>query len=137
MGSPQPIASTGKFINDKLFNKEIETANFLFFPTIQLTNFYRQIDRNLGSLFDSVRYRKPLISPSHQPIPQEISENIITYKNDHDLVDIIKSLIDDQKKVHFYAIKAINNSEKFSIDQLTYYDQVLALINRKNKGNYL
>jgi hypothetical protein len=131
LGFPQPIARTGKFINDKLFKKEIQSANFLLFPPIQLTNFYRQIDRNLGSLFDSVRYRKPLISPSHQPIPREIQENIIAYKNDDDLVDILKSLIDDKKKVHFYAKKAINNSEKFSIDLLSYYDEVLALINKK------
>jgi hypothetical protein len=132
LGFPQPIARTGKFIDGKLFKKEIESANFLFFPAIRLSNSYRQIDRNLGSLFDSVRYGKPLISPSHQPIPQEIRENIIAYKNDDDLMEILKLLIDDQKKALFYAKKAYNNSKKFSIDQLTYYDEVLAAINKKN-----
>lgn len=131
LGFPQPIARSGKFINNEFFEKEIESSNFLFFSTIQLTNYYRRIDRNLGSLFDSIRYGKPLISPSHQPIPPEIQENIISYKNDDDLVNKLKSYVNDPKKVFFEAEKAFNNSKKFSIDRLTYFNEVLALINKK------
>lgn len=136
LGFPQPIARSGKFISNEIFEKEIESANFLFFSTIQLTNYHRQIDRNLGSLFDSIRYAKPLISPLHQPIPSEIQENIITYKDDDDLVDILKSYVNEPKKVLIDSEKAFNNSKKFSIDKLTYFNEVLALINKKKSENF-
>ena len=82
-------------------------------------------------MFDSIRYGKPLISPSHQPIPPEIQENIISYKNDDDLVNKLKSYVNDPKKFFLRQKKALNNSKKFSIDRLTYFDEVLALINKK------
>jgi hypothetical protein len=132
LGFPQPIARSGKFIKNKVFEKEIQTANFLFAPFIHLENYYRQIDRNSGSLFDAIRYGKKLIVPSHQPIPPEIKDNIITYKNDDDLVDILKLYVNDPKKVFHDTEKAVNNSKKFSIDQLTYFNEVLALISKKS-----
>ena len=132
LGFPQPIARSAKFINNKVFEKEIEKAIFLFGPLIQLATYYRQIDRNLGSLFDAIRYGKPLILPSHQPIPPEIKDNIITYKSDDDLVDILKLYVNDPKKVFHDTEKAVNNSKKFSIDQLTYFNEVLALISKKS-----
>jgi hypothetical protein len=129
LGFPQPIARSGEFIKNKVFKKEIETANFLFAPFIHPVT----IDRNSssGSLFDSISYGKPLILPSHQPIPPEIKDNIITYKNDDDLVDILKLYVNDPKKVFHDTEKAVNNSKKFSIDQLTYFNEVLALISKK------
>ena len=132
LGFPQQIARSGKFIKNKVFEKEIQTANFLFAPFIHLENYHRQIDRNLGSLFDAIRYGKPLILPSHQPIPPEIKDNIITYKSDDDLVDILKLYVNDPKKVFHDTEKAVNNSKKFSIDQLTYFNEVLALISKKS-----
>jgi hypothetical protein len=130
LGFPQPIARSGEFIKNKVFKKEIETANFLFAPFIHPVT----IDRNSssGSLFDSISYGKPLILPSHQPIPPEIKDNIITYKNDDDLVDILKLYVNDPKKVFHDTEKAVNNSKKFSIDQLTYFNEVLALISKKS-----
>ena len=47
-------------------------------------------------------------------------------------MDILKLYVNDPKKVFHDTEKAVNNSKKFSIDQLTYFNEVLALISKKS-----
>jgi hypothetical protein len=46
-------------------------------------------------------------------------------------VDKLKLYVNDQKKVFHDTEKAVNNSKKFGIDQLIYFNEVLALISKK------
>ena len=112
-GYIQNFLNNDNFIPTDKFNEEIESCDILFAPIKKLKNRQRAIDRNLGALFDAIRYGKPLILPSHQPIPDEIKGSAIIYEDTESLNELLNKLSD---KEYLYEIKnkAIENSKSFN-----------------------
>ncbi len=112
-GYAQNFLNSDHFIPTDKFNEEIENCDILFAPIKKLKNSQRAIDRNLGALFDAIRYGKPLILPSHQPIPDEIKGSAIIYDDTESLNELLNKL-SDKEYLEGIKNKAIENSKSFN-----------------------
>lgn len=124
LGFPQFVKKINEFISFSQFDKFLEQADILFVPIVDLKNPKRQIDRNLGAFFDSVRYGKPLIIPSSMPIPDELKDSLITYENDSDLIRLLKKIKSNPNYLHNIKEKAHVNSKNWLYENIKFFDHV-------------
>ena len=124
-GFKQYVTKINQFIDFQDFDFQIEKADFLFAPLINLDDSKRKIDRNLGAYFDAIRYGKPLLLPSYVPIPDELIDSCLSYGNDEELIKTINLLINDIPFRNKVKLKAWNNSKNWSPSQISYIKTII------------
>lgn len=124
-GFKQYVTKINQFIDFQDFDFQIESADFLFAPLINLNDSKREIDRNLGAYFDAIRYGKPLLLPSYVPIPDELIDSCLSYSNDEELIKTINLLINDISFRNKVKLKAWNNSKNWSPSQISYIKNII------------
>lgn len=129
-GYDQIIKPENTFISFHEFDSELYSCDLLFVPLLKLSDAKREVDRNLGAFFDSVRYGKAILLPSDIIAPPELSENLITYTDNEDLIRILIRLSEDRKFLNNLKQKALNGSRRWTLKQNDFIEDLINLASK-------
>ena len=123
-GFNQVVKKANQFIAFKEFDFLLDQADLFFVPFVKLNNQKREIDRNLGSYFDSVRYGKPILIPKKIISPPELNNNIVTYSGTSELLVFFKKIISNTNFLKSIKDSAYKNSLNWSVNKISYFNQL-------------
>ena len=123
-GFNQVVKKANQFIAFKEFDFLLDQADLFFVPFVKLNNQKREIDRNLGSYFDSVRYGKPILIPKKIISPPELKNNIVTYSGTGELLVFFKKILSDTNFLKSIKHIAYKNSLNWSVNKISYFNQL-------------
>jgi len=113
------------FVPTKMFQSIIREADYILGPvniqfiTKQMTEVYG-LTKLTGIMADMIEYAKPGIVPDNLSMPDKLKSSTIFFQSGTDLEDIIVSLLDKEIRQK-YAINALENSRKYTLDNYLVY----------------
>jgi len=117
------IRTYRSFVDEGLFAREVLSSIAIISP-IRVETVFDGISETYGKtkatgcVFDAIKYAKVGIFPEDLTVPAEIESSIIKYKGKNDLVNIMNKLLKDEKFLKEQAQNAINNSLKYSVNNI-------------------
>jgi len=106
------------FIPEDVYIKEIESSDVIINP-IKLENYL--YGGYTAGMVDAIRHGKPGIYPVGFIVDKKLKSSSLFYYKTDDLYHLIKKIINNKEFLENLAIKAKENSEKFSLENMTKY----------------
>lgn len=119
------------FVDEKVFQNEIDRTDFLIIPTHNKTRYTIYTEwygktKISGAVNDVIKYQKPAFINGHYPIDQSLKNVLVPYKNAKDLAQQIESLMLGKKPpIDFSQVK---NQYSLSEVRKQYVSALLRLI---------
>jgi hypothetical protein len=115
---------TKKVVDQDEFDEKLDSAHFIFIPSVVQTTICNNIPevygitKSSGNIFDVIKHAKPFIVPTELVIPPDLSDSCFTYESIHKLVIFLKTLFESQEQYSIWHQNAIKNSEKYTIEKI-------------------
>lgn len=116
-----------KFIPEEKYDEIISNCDIIFSPLNVIAKRDTGISEIYGKTegsalpFEAIQYCKPLIVPEKFNVINEMKSSVLRYKSSEDLENILIDLIKDKNKLAELKKKAVENSEKFSLENIQKY----------------
>ena len=113
-----------KIIGQDEFDEQLDSAHFIFIPSVVHTIICNQIPeiygitKSSGNIFDVIKHAKPFIAPQELVTPVDLKDSRFSYQTILQLVIFLKKLLQAPEEYHGWREKAILNSKKFTIERI-------------------
>ena len=96
------VTTFNSFIPQSEFETITSNVDFLIIPTVREARFklYKELygyTKISGNINDMIVYQKPAIVPSFYPLEDSLAKHTEAYKDETDLVNVLKKWIDEEK----------------------------------------
>ena len=115
------------FVPDGVFEDFLEKSDIILAPIRINSRADGEIKEQYGktvisgSVYDAIRFAKPLVVPSEFNMMKELKSSTLDYSDPSELEEIIAKLISHPDKLEKLKREAVVNSKKFSLDNLQRY----------------
>jgi len=126
-GKGYDIHYSNTFIPEEKYDEIISNCDIIFSPLNVIAKRDTGISEIYGKTegsalpFEAIQYCKPLIVPEKFKVINEMKSSVLRYKSSEDLENTLIDIIEDKNKLAELKKKAVENSEKFSLENLQKY----------------
>ena len=106
------------------FDQQVETAHFIFIPSVVNTKICGNISetygvsKSSGNIFDAIKHAKPFIVPTKLTIPSNLETSCFKYENISDLADFLKKIASSPVDYAKWQTLALDNSKNYTIEKI-------------------
>ncbi|MFY7879308.1 MAG: hypothetical protein ACOVP6_04505 [Lacibacter sp.] len=112
------------FVEGNEYEEQLQTAHFIWVPSVLHTIIADNIEelygvsKSSGTLFDAIRFARPVIAPIELKTDQHQSAAVYSYSNLNDLLLFIKANLNDPNTYSIWKDRAFETSCFYRIEQL-------------------
>jgi len=111
-------------VGQEEFDQQVETAHFIFIPSVVNTKICGNIpetygvSKSSGNIFDAIKHAKPFIVPRKLTIPSNLETSCFKYENISDLADFLKKIASSPVDYAKWQTLALDNSKNYTIEKI-------------------
>lgn len=113
-----------KVVDQEEFDEKLDSAHFIFIPSVVNTSICRNIPeiygitKSSGNIFDVIKHAKPFIVPQTLVVPADLRNSSFAYDSIIEVAEFLKKLLYSPDEYTTWHDKAVNNSNRYTIDKV-------------------
>lgn len=117
------IVTFDEFVPRETYDNYLKNADFIICPSLPETSTVNTAKEYYGitkspNIFESIKWRKPLIIPKEIPIPKSMAKSTIQYENYEDLYENMSFYLDNKNTFDKLKEEAYQNSAYYTVDNV-------------------